>query len=519
MEATVRIRFSQCVILCLVTASVLFAQNTYDSVIENAHTLIEQNQLNEAAKEAVRAIAMDGTRWEAYALAGVAYVNQNSCQTAVPYFQAALSRAPEDKKTAIQHSIQACGGTETAQQTPKTDQAPKANACPAPCLVIRDPAEYLAYSKVVAPAPPAAKAASIEQFMSTYPNSVVRTSLLEQLMVTYQQAGDTTKTMDAAGRLLAVDPGNLRALAISVYLEKSQASTKTNPADAQPILDRAAAWAQTGLNSTKPAVMSDTDYQKLRIATVPIFYSAIARDDENKKDFSGAIAAFTSELKSYSDLTQTQSGPGLNDTYLLGQAYSQQTPPDFRNAAWFFIRATQFAPPQAKAQIEAAAKYFYNKFHGSMEGYPQAVALAQVNLFPPPDYNPTPAPPPLSPAELSAQTVASTPNLNGLSLADKEYILFNGRPEDAQKVWDTMKGARVQVPGTVISATADSVQVAVIAGNKQIQKADFTINMKAPLNAVPANGADVMFDATFYSYTASPPMLLLADGQPSSPKR
>ncbi len=55
--------------------------------------------------------------------------------------------------------------------------------------------------------------------------------------------------------------------------------------------------------------MSDADYQKLKTATAPIFDSAIAHDDENKKDFAGAIAAFTNELKAYPNPAQTRAGP------------------------------------------------------------------------------------------------------------------------------------------------------------------------------------------------------------------
>jgi hypothetical protein len=260
--------------------------------------------------------------------------------------------------------------------------------------------------------------------------------------------------------------------------------------------------------------MAQADFDKLKSATTPIFYGAIAKDDENKKDFAGAIASFTNELKAYPTPDQTQSGPGLNDTYLLGQAYAQQTPPDTKNAAWFLTRAAQFAPAQAKPQIEKAAEYFYNKYHGSMDGYPAVQALAQANLFPPAEYNPTPAPPPPSPADLAAQTVASTPDLKSLSLADKEFILFNGKPEDAQKVWDVMKGQRVEVPGMVISATPDSVQLAVTEDNKQSKKADFTINMKTPLKSVPAIGATATYDATFDSYVANPPMITLVGGEP-----
>jgi hypothetical protein len=386
-------------------------------------------------------------------------------------------------------------------------------------ITIKDPAEYNDYTNAVGQSTPAAKAAAIETFLTKYPNSVVKVDLLEVLMASYQQAGDLTKTLDAADRLLAADPGNLRALAISVYIEKSQAATKTTPADAQPILDKAAAQAQTGLSATKPANMADADFQKLKAATAPIFDSAIAQDDENKKDFTGAIAAFTNELKAYPDAASTQAGPGLNDTYLLGQAYAQQTPPDLKNAVWFLTRAAQFAPPQAKPQIEAAAEYFYKKYHGGLDGYPAVQALAQANLFPTAAYNPTPAPPPPSPADLAAQTVASTPDLKTLSLGDKEFILFNGKPEDAQKVWDTLKGTRVQVPGTVISATADSVQLAVTEDNKQTKKADFTITMKTPLKTVPAVDSTATFDATFDSYVANPPMITLIDGEAPPAKK
>jgi hypothetical protein len=385
-------------------------------------------------------------------------------------------------------------------------------AAPSGQITIKDPAEYNEYTNAVGQSTPAAKAAAIEAFLAKHPDSVVKNELLEQLMLAYQ--GDPAKMLDAADRLLAADPGNLRGLATAVYLEKTQALQKTNPTEAQPILDKAAAQAQTGLSATKPGNISDADFQKLKTATAPIFESAIALDDANKKDFAGAIAAYTNELKAYTDPTQTQSGPGLNDTYLLGQAYAQETPPDLKNAAWFLTRAAQFAPPQAKPQIEKAAEYFYNKYHGSMDGYPAVQALAQTNLFPPPEYNPTPAPPPPSPADLAAQTVASTPDLKTLSLGDQEFILFNGKPEDAQKVWDVLKGHRVQVPGTVISATPESVQLAVTEDNKQSKKADFTVNMKTPLKSVPAIGSTVTYDATFDSYTPNPPMITLSDGEP-----
>src|ERR1700678_1692972 len=136
-----------------------------------------------------------------------------------------------------------------------------AQAAPSTQITIKDPQEYTDYTNAIGQATPAAKASAIEGFLTKYPNSVVKADMLEQLMLAYQ--GEPTKMLDAADRLLAVDPGNLRALATSVYLEKSQAATKTSPADAQPIYDKAATQAQTGLSAAKPADMAGADSQKI----------------------------------------------------------------------------------------------------------------------------------------------------------------------------------------------------------------------------------------------------------------
>lgn len=384
-------------------------------------------------------------------------------------------------------------------------------------ITIKDPAEYNDYSNAISQSSPAAKASAIEAFLTKYPNSVVKEDMLEQLMAAYQATNNMDKTVDAAGRLLQVDPNNLRALAITVYIKKAQAAQKTTPAEQQPLLDEAAASAQKGLTAPKPANLSEADYEKLKAATTPIFYSAIALDSQLKKDYAGAEENFKKELTSVPE-AQTQTGPALNDTYLLGQAYAQQNPPDLKNAVWFLTRAAAYAPPAAKDQIEKAAEYYYNKYHGSMEGFDQVKTLVTQSVLPPDSYNPTQYIPP-SPADQAAKVVATTPDLTTLNLNDKEFILFNGKPEDAGKMWDTMKGQTYQIPGKVVSATADSVQLAVTDDAKASNTADFTINMKKPLATPPAIGTDVKYDATFDSYTQNPKMITLINGAPPAPEK
>jgi hypothetical protein len=385
-------------------------------------------------------------------------------------------------------------------------------------ITIKDPAEYNDYSNAISQSSPAAKASAIEAFLTKYPNSVVKEEMLEQLMAAYQATNNMDKTVDAASRLLQTDPNNLRALAITVYIKKAQAAQKSTPAEQQPLLDDAAASAQKGIAAQKPASMAQADFDKLKAATTPIFYSAIALDDQLKKDYPGAEDAFKKELQSV-PAAQTQTGPALNDTYLLGQAYAQQTPPDLKNAVWFLTRAAQYAPPAAKDQIEKAAEYYYNKYHGGMDGFDQVKTLVTQSVLPPDSYNPTPAPPPPSPADQAAKVVASTPDLKTLNLNDKEFILFNGKPEDAGKMWDTMKGQTYEIPGKVVSATANSVQLAVTDDAKASNTADFTINMKKPLTTPPAIGTMVNYDATFDSYTQNPKMITLIDGAPPAPTK
>jgi hypothetical protein len=147
-----------------------------------------------------------------------------------------------------------------------------------------------------------------------------------------------------------------------------------------------------------------------------------------------------------------------------------------------------------------------------MDGFTDIQAQVATSLNPPDSYKPTAAPPPPSPADQAATLVSTTPDLKTLSLSDKEFVLFNGKTEDAEKVWAVLKGITAEIPGKVISATADSVQIAVTEDNVQANKADFTVNMKEPLKTVPAIGSSVTYVATFDSYTANPPMITLSDG-------
>jgi hypothetical protein len=379
--------------------------------------------------------------------------------------------------------------------------------------------EYAKYNAAVTATTPQAKAQAFEDYLKAYPNSAVKGDVLNQLVYAYNQTGDEAKTLDAADRLLAVDPNNLRALTLEVYYRRADADKLTDPAAKQAALDKVATYAQTGLNATKPKDMSDADFNSVKNTASPFFESAIADDDLAKKDNAGAITALKTEVDSHEADTEKPS-PVLQDVYVLAQAYYTSTPPDYLNCAWYATRAANFAPEPYKTQIGQLASYCYTKYHGSKDGYPAMQTAAQTNVDPPAGFTVTPAP---KPEDIVSNLISTTPDLATLALSDKEFVLQYGKQADADKVFDTVKGKAVEIPdAVVVAATADQLQVAVSDDAKQAQpkpSADFTFNMKEPLKTVPNVGDKVTLDGTYASYTQTPLMITMSDASVVAPKK
>lgn len=353
--------------------------------------------------------------------------------------------------------------------------APKLQAQDSNSISIKDPAEYNAFQMATSQTDPKTKAQALEDFLTKYPQSVVKGIVLDNLVDAYWQSQDQEHTLSAASRMLQVDPNNLKAILYSVIIKKGQCSK--NPQDTQTC-DDAAALAQKGLGVTKPAATADAEWQKLTHAAFPIFHSAIALDDAvSKKDWKGAQDEYTAELKMYSE--EESKTVGLSDTLFLAQAYSQPgSTQQLIPAIWFYARVWDFAPAQYKAQIEPKLEYYYKKYHGKLDGLDDVKAKAQTSVFPPADFTIKPAP---SPAEQIHDLIAQTPDLNSLALADKETILAMGSKDDADKLWALLQGKETQVPGIVIEATAEQVKVAVTQDAKDAKVPDFIVNMKKPL--------------------------------------
>lgn len=386
--------------------------------------------------------------------------------------------------------------------------APALRAQDSGTIQIKDPAEFNAYQNAYTQTDPKAKAAALETFLTSYPQSVVKKAVLDMLLDAYQGLNDQDHMLLTATRDLQMDPTNLRAIFISVYIKKIQCG-KTQ--DAQTC-DDAAALAKKGLTSQKPAGTSDDDWKKLTGASFPVFHSAIAADDYiSKKDFKGAESEYKAELMLYND-DQSKS-TGLPDTLLLAQAYSLPGEgQDLIQAVWFYSRVWDYAPAAYKAQIEPKLEYYYKKYHGKLDGLDAIKAQAAVTTFPPAGF--TIAPAPTAAEQIHTMLTDPTTKLPDLALSDKETILAFGSKDDAEKVWAVMKDQQTPVPGKVLDATSTVIKVAVTQDAKDANVPDFIVNLKTPLadKDIPAVGFEfglqskgqAELDGTYDSYSQIP---------------
>ncbi|MGO4515128.1 hypothetical protein AB4Y89_05005 [Terriglobus sp. 2YAB30_2] len=382
--------------------------------------------------------------------------------------------------------------------------------------------EYNAYDAATKTADPKAKIAALQAYLDKYPQSTVKESVLELIMGAYGQLNDAPGVLSAADKLLQVNPQSLRALTMEMSLHKTMADQKSDPAEKQAELDKAADAAKKALSATKGKDIDQATWDAMIKQATPYLYSAIASAALNKKDTATAIDNYKKELAAVPVEQTATPGPFLQDTFFLGLAYLQSTPPDYVNCTWYTTRFVEIAPEPYKSQYAPTAKYCYTKYHGKADGYETVQAAVKSSLNPPADFKIDPAP---SPADIVAQTISSTPDLSTLALSDREFILAYGKKEDADKMWAVLQGKDVKIPDVVVvEATGSVIKGSVSDDAVQSKAADFTFNLKEPLTKVPAVGDKIVIAGTYDSYTQSPGqavpvMIIMKDAMVEAPKK
>ena len=242
---------------------------------------------------------------------------------------------------------------------------------------IKDPAEYNSYVNAVQQSDPNAKAQAIEAFLQVYPRSVMHVYAAEQLMTAYQQAGNTQKMLDAANRLLQMDPNSVRALATLTYYYRV-AITAQNLQQNLPLIQQYASRGQQALPSMpKPNGMSDADFAKMRNEFSSIFEGGSGFVALQNKSYAEAARDFRQAVSH-------EGQPNIMDIYPLAQAYLESNPinPD---GFWFMIKAANLATGDGQRQILEYGRKKYIRYHGSEDGWTDLVNQTQAsqNVMPP----------------------------------------------------------------------------------------------------------------------------------------
>jgi len=370
---------------------------------------------------------------------------------------------------------------------------------------IKDPAEYSAYITAYNTPDPAQKAAAMEAFVIGYPSSIVRVDALEQAMAAYQTLGAQAKVLSSAQRILSVDPDNVRALAIVVFIKRNAATAQDSHQGVE-----LASLAEQGMKAlslwTKPADMIDADFSKLKVQMSTIFNGAAGFAALQAKDYAKA-------RQYYAQATQ-MGATDLSDVYQYAVAElagASVEPLGF----WYAAKAANLAKAQkydaAFKSIDAYARAMYKNYHGSDMGWDNVIADAAAQTAPPHDFTVAVK---KTPAEIAVEAVAEN-DLASLSFSDDEFILSfrDASPANkaaADKVWAAIQALQkngavlVNMPVKVISATTTSMTAAMTDENQQAKKVDLEVTFATPMAAPPTSGTTVELVGYISDYRLSP---------------
>ena len=413
-------------------------------------------------------------------------------------------------------------GSSPAQQPPAAQppagQQPAAGGqqanVPTSQKVIKDPAEYNAYITALNTTDPAAKGAAMEAFVAQYPNSIVKIDALEQAMGAYQQANNQQKVEQIARQILAIEPNNVRALAIVVFLERGQVKDAATGAKARADAERG---LQELPNWKNPEGVSPADYEKMKNQMANIFAGTAAFGALQQKDYANAAKYYEEALKIDPN--------DLGNNYQMAIALLESNPSN-PLGFWYGAKALSIAQKQNPQAFQAWSPYFlsrYKKYHGNTDDWNQRMAAAAAETAPPPNFVASiPLAP--TPCDLAAQAVQQN-DPSQLSFSDYELVLScrdktPANKEAADKVWAFIQAkekngeAKLKMPVKVVAVPDPStLDVAVSDDNQAANKADMRVAMEKPMTKPPAVGANTDVIGVISEYTPDPFMFTMIKGE------
>jgi tetratricopeptide (TPR) repeat protein len=421
--------------------------------------------------------------------------------------------SPAQQPSAAQPpAVQQPAGQPTAGQQPAAT-GQQANV-PTSQKVIKDPAEYNAYITALNTTDPAAKGAAMEAFVAQYPNSIVKIDALEQAMGAYQQANNQQKVEQIARQILTIEPNNVRALAIVVFLERGQIKDPATGAKARADAERG---LQELPNWKNPEGVSPADYEKMKNQMANIFAGTAAFGALQQKDYANAAKYYEEALKIDPN--------DLGNNYQMAIALLESNPSN-PLGFWYGAKALSIAQKQNPQAFQAWSPYFlsrYKKYHGNTDDWNQRIAAAATATAPPPNFVASiPLAP--TPCDLAAQAVQQNAP-DALSFSDYELVLScrdktPANKEAADKVWAFIQTkekngeAKLKMPVKVVANPDPStLDVAVSDDNQAANKADMRVTMEKPMTKPPAPGANIDIIGVISEYTPDPFMFTMTKGE------
>jgi len=386
---------------------------------------------------------------------------------------------------------------------------------------IKDPAEYNAYITALNTTDPAAKGAAMEAFVAQYPNSIVKIDAMEQAMGAYQQAGNQQKVQQLASNILQIEPNNVRALAIVVFLERNQIKDAASGAKARADAERGLQELQ---NWKQPEGVSPADYEKMKNQMANIFAGTAAFGALQQKDFPSAQKYYQQALAIEPN--------DLANNYQMAISLLESNPMN-PLGFWYGAKALAVAQQQNPQAAQSWAPYFqakYKKYHGSLDDWQQRVTTAASQTAPPPDFVASIKLAP-TPCDLAAQAVQQNPP-DQLSFSDWELVLSCRDKSPANKaaadqVWQAIQKkekngeAKLSIPVKVVAVPDPStLEVAVSEDNQAANppKTDMKVALEKPMTKPPAPGASINVIGVISDYTPDPFLFNMTKGDLPAPK-
>jgi len=198
---------------------IAITRDDYDADIQRARTFLASRLYKEAISEAARAQALDGSRWESYAVVCLVMVRQQKDSEAAKYRDMALKRAPDDVKSQLDDVLSEQSVANRSQGSEKSPSDMKAKGSSSPIEI----------SSRATPSTATAPDVSTRFQASTVPGGVVKS---ERPTAPFNFFGTNTPAPSADKP--SGNPEPLRAATVHIYRQQGRWSSAA--AEVMPLI-------------------------------------------------------------------------------------------------------------------------------------------------------------------------------------------------------------------------------------------------------------------------------------------